>query len=262
MNTGLKDRCVIVAGSSRGIGRAAAELFAAEGAKVAMCARDEKALQAAADAVRRTSGAEVFAQAVDVTGEAAVQRFVQEVASRFGGVDVCVTNAGGPPPRMFLETTAEEWRRAFETNFMSIVFFAHAVLPLMQRGKWGRLITITSVAVKQPVADLIYSNAVRSGAVGLVKSLANEFGKDGITVNNVGPGYTATERLRELGAKRAGEAGISQEEFFRRLSSETPVRRVGTPEEVAQAIVWLASEAAGFITGQTILVDGGIYKGL
>jgi len=175
---------------------------------------------------------------------------------------VCVTNAGGPPAKMFLDTSSEEWRRAFETNFMSIVFFARAVIPLMQKKKWGRLITITSVAVKQPVTDLIYSNAVRAGAVGLVKSLSNEFGKDGITVNNVGPGYTATERLINVGRSRAKAAGISEEELFQRFAAETPLRRIATPQEVANAAVWLASEAAGYVTGQTILVDGGAYKGL
>jgi 3-oxoacyl-[acyl-carrier protein] reductase len=132
----------------------------------------------------------------------------------------------------------------------------------MQRKQWGRIITITSVSVKQPVTDLIYSNAVRAGAVGLVKSLSNEFGKDGITVNNVGPGYTATDRLRQLAGTRSQAAGISEEEFFRRLGGDTAMKRVGQPGEVASAIVWLASESAGYVTGQTILVDGGVYKGI
>lgn len=261
MNTGLKNRSVIVAGSSKGIGRAAAELFAAEGAKVAMCSRDEKSVTAAGEEIRKKSGAEIFAKAVDVTDEAAVRKFVDEVAARFGGVDVCVTNAGGPPAKLFKDTNSEEWRRAYEGNFMSIVYFAYAVLPLMQKKKWGRLITITSVSVKQPVPDLIYSNAVRAGAVGLVKSLSNQYGPEGITVNNVGPGYTATDRLKSLAATRAKAAGITEEEFFQKLTADTPLRRVGKPEEVASAILWLASEGAGYVTGQTILVDGGAYKG-
>ena len=262
MDTGLNNRSVIVAGASKGIGRAAAELFAAESAKVAICSRDEKSVSAAAEEIRKRYHAEVLARAVDVTDEAAVHRFVDEVSARFGGVDVCVTNAGGPPAKMFLETTTTEWRRAFEANFMSTVYFAQRVIPLMQRQKWGRLITITSVSVKQPVSDLIYSNAVRAGAVGLVKSLSNEFGKDGITVNNVGPGYTATGRLKQLAGSRSKAAGIDEAEFFHRLTADTALKRVGQPHEVASAIVWLASEAAGYVTGQTILVDGGAYKGI
>lgn len=262
MDLGLKDRSVIVAASSEGIARAAAEKFAAEGAKVAMCSRDAAKLKSAADGIRSRYAGEVLAEAVDVTDAAAVQQFVTHVARSFGSVDVCVTNAGGPPPKMFLATTADEWRRAVELNFMSTVHFAHAVLPGMQQQHWGRLVTITSVSVRQPVADLVYSNAVRAGAMGLVKSLSNEFGKDGITVNNVAPGYTATSRLKQLASKRAAELGISQEQFTSKLGAEAALQRVGEPEEVADAIVWLCSERASFITGQTLLVDGGLYKGL
>jgi len=176
--------------------------------------------------------------------------------------DVCVTNAGGPPAKMFLETTGEEWQRAVEMNLMSIVHFARAVVPHMQQKRWGRIVTITSVTVRQPVYDLVYSNAVRAGVLGLVKSLSNEFGKDGITVNNVAPGYTATERLRDLVSKRANGLGMSESDYFKQLGAEAALGRVGEPEEVADAIVWLASERASYITGQTLLVDGGLYKGL
>ena len=198
MDLGLKNRNVIVAASSDGIARAAAEKFAAEGAKVAMCSRNANKLNAAAGLIRERYGVPVLAEPLDVTDAAAVEAYVKQVAQEFGGVDICVTNAGGPPAKMFFSTTTEEWHRAVELNFMSIIHFARAVLPWMQKNKWGRLVTITSVTVRQPVPDLIYSNAVRAGVLGLVKSLSNEFGKDGITVNNVGPGYTATERLKQL----------------------------------------------------------------
>jgi 3-oxoacyl-[acyl-carrier protein] reductase len=204
----------------------------------------------------------VLTEPFDVTDAAAVQRFVDHVAERFGGVDVCVTNAGGPPAKMFLETTSEEWQRAVDLNLMSIVHFARAVLPYMQKKKWGRIVTITSVSVRQPVYDLVYSNAVRAGVLGLVKSLSNEFGKDGITVNNVAPGYTVTERLKDLAAKRAKEAGVSDSEYLKSMGAEAALGRVGQPEEIADAIVWLASDRASYITGQTLLVDGGLYKGL
>lgn len=262
MNLGLKHRSVIVCASSEGIAHAAAEKFAEEGARVAMCSRDAKKLKGAADEIRSRYGAEVIAEPLDVTDEAAVKQFVAHVAHEFDGVDVCVTNAGGPPPRMFLSTTTEEWHRAVELNFMSVVYFAHAVLPHMQKKSWGRLVTLTSVSVRQPVADLVYSNAVRSGVVGLVKSLSNEFGKDGITVNNVAPGYTATERLKQLACARAAEAGLTEEASLARLGDQTALQRVGLAEEVADAIVWLASDRASYITGQTLLVDGGLFKGL
>ncbi len=262
MDLGLRNRSVIVTASSEGIARAATEKFAAEGARLAMCSRDRKKLNAAADEIRAHHAVEVIAEPVDVTDAAAVQKFVDHVAEHFGTVDVCVTNAGGPPPKMFLETTSEEWQRAVDLNFMSIIHFARAVLPYMQRNKWGRIVTITSITVRQPVPDLIYSNAVRAGVLGLIKSLSNEFGKDGITVNNVGPGYTATARLNDIVSKRALELGISEEDYFGRLGAEAALKRVGEPDEVADAIVWLASDRASYITGQTLLVDGGLYKGL
>jgi 3-oxoacyl-[acyl-carrier protein] reductase len=266
MESGLQGRVVIVAASSQGIARAAANSFAAEGARVAMCARNEKILLAAAEEIRARhaapNAAEVFAQPLDVTDSAGIAGFVEAVVHRFGGVDVCVTNAGGPPAKNFLSTTSEEWQKAAEQNFLSVVHFARAVLPHMQRKRWGRIVTITSVAVKQPIADLVLSNAVRSAVVGLVKSLANEFGKDGVTVNNVAPGYTRTGRLEQLAATRALAAGVSPDEITKRWEAEVPLRRLARPEEVADAIVWLASERASYITGQTILVDGGAYRGI
>ncbi len=262
MDLGLKGRSVIVAASSEGIARAAAEKFAAEGARVAMCSRSCDKLRPAAEHIRNTYAVPVLFESVDVTDESAVHHFVDHVATEFSGVDICVINAGGPPASMFLATTTEQWRRAVDLNLMSTIHFARAVLPHMQRNHWGRIVTITSISVRQPVSDLIYSNTVRAGVLGLLKSLSNEFGRDGITVNNVAPGYTATARLRELVAKRAAEQGIPAAEFVTNLGADAPLRRVGEPEEVADAIVWLASERASFITGQTLLVDGGLYKGL
>jgi 3-oxoacyl-[acyl-carrier protein] reductase len=262
MDLGLKGRGVIVAASSQGIGLATAEAFAREGAQVAMCARTEKTLVEAADKIRSQTGAEIYAEALDVTDGNAVQRFTEQVAKRFGRIDVCVANAGGPPAKNFLSIPAEEWRKAVDLNLMSTVHLAKAVIPYMQRHRWGRIITITSISVKQPIADLVLSNSVRAAVVGLVKSLSNEFGKDGILVNNVAPGYTATERLQELAQVRALAAGQSAQEICDTWAAETPVRRLGNPKEIADVIVWLASERASYITGQTILADGGIYRGL
>jgi 3-oxoacyl-[acyl-carrier protein] reductase len=262
MNLGLKDRVALIAASSQGIGLATAEAFAAEGCGVAMCSRNAQTLQAAAEKIRQEYPVEVMAEDFDVTDAGGVQRFVAAVAEKFGGIDICVTNAGGPPAKGFLDASLAEWQRAMELNFFSAVYFAREVIPYMQRKGWGRIVTITSITTKQPVADLVLSNAVRAAVVGLVKSLANEFGKDGILVNNVAPGFTATERLKELATARAAASGKSEREIFDGWAADTPLKRLGDPREVAETIVWLASERASYITGQTVLVDGGMYKGL
>src|SRR5438067_838265 len=262
MDLGLKGRVAIVAASSQGIGRATAEGFAAEGCRVAMCARNRATLEQAANKIREQYNTEVFAEPVDVTDADAVHRFVAAVAAKFGKVDICVTNAGGPPAKGFLAATVEDWGKAVDLNFLSTVFFVRDVIPYMQRQHWGRIITLTSISTKQPVPDLVLSNAVRSAVVGLVKSLANEFGKDGILVNNVAPGYVATDRLKELAASRSAAQAKSEDEIFAAWANDAALKRVGEPKEVADAIVWLASERASYITGQTILVDGGAYRGL
>jgi len=262
MDLGLKNRVALVAASSQGLGLATAEAFAAEGCRVAMCARNQQTLEAAAGKIRKRHSAEVFAEALDVADSAAVTRFVAAVAAKFGSVDICITNAGGPPAKGFLATTLDDWQRAIELNFLSTVYFAREVIPHMQRNHWGRIITITSITTKQPVADLVLSNAVRAAVVGLVKSLANEFGKDGILVNNVGPGFTATDRLKELAKARSAATGKGEQEVFDAWAADAPLKRLGQPRELAETVVWLASERASYVTGQTVLVDGGMYKGL
>jgi 3-oxoacyl-[acyl-carrier protein] reductase len=262
MDLGLKGRVGIVAASSQGIGRATAEAFAAEGCRVAMCARNAQRLQAAAEEIRQQHAAEVFCAAFDVTDPNAVRDFVAAVVAKFGSADICVTNAGGPPAKGFLAANMEDWQKAVNANFLSTVYFAHEVIPHMQRRHWGRIITITSITTKQPVTDLVLSNAVRAAVVGLVKSLANEFGKDGILVNNVGPGFTATDRLKELAKAQAAKSGQPELAIFDAWTQDAPLKRLGEPREIAETIVWLASERASYITGQTLLVDGGMYKGL
>jgi len=262
MKSGLKDRVAIVAAASQGLGRATAEALGAEGARLAICSRNEKNINAAAAAIRDKYKADVWCQALDVTDERAVNRFVEAVAQRYGRVDVCVTNAGGPPARGFLATTTDEWRKAFELNLMSCVYFAREVLPHMQRAHWGRIVALTSLSVKQPIADLVYSNVARSGVVALMRSLANEFGRDGITFNNVAPGYTVTERLKEIAHHRAQAEGQTTGEILKRWAQDPAAGRLALPEEIADAVVFLASDRAAMITGQTLLVDGGAYKGL
>ena len=262
METGLRGRTVLVSGASQGMGRATAEAFAREGARIAICARNEKTLRQAADGIQQQSGNEVFASALDVTDPLLVEHFVAEVLQRFGRIDVCIANAGGPPARNFANSSIDDWRKSFELNFMSVVYLAKQVIRPMQMNKWGRFVTITSTSVRQPIPDLILSSAIRPAVVGLLKSLTLEYGKDGITFNNVAPGYTTTERLSELAGSRAQAAGITEQQIYDRWAAEVPLRRLGRPEEIADAIVWLASDRAAYVTGQTIIVDGGIYKGL
>ncbi len=261
MEMGLRGRVALIAGASQGIGCATALAFAAEGAHVALCARNREALETVAEAARR-HGVSALAVAADVSDDDAVRAFVQQAHAQFGRVDICMPNAGGPPAKAFLDTTMADWESAWQLNLRSVVSFAQAVLPHMQRQRWGRIITLTSYTVKQPVPELVLSNAVRAGVMGLVRSLAGQFGCDGITVNNVGPGFTDTARARSLLERRAANAGVTVEEATARLSGEIPIGRMAAPEEVAATIVWLASEQAASITGQTILVDGGSYRGL
>ena len=262
MDMGLTGRVALVAGASQGIGRATALAFAAEGADIAICARNEAALEEVARQAREQFGVKAMVGAVDVADEGAISGFVKQVGAEMGGVDVCVPNAGGPPAKPFLETTMEEWERAWLLNLRSAICFAQGVLPGMVERKWGRIVTLTSYTVKQPVPELVLSNTIRAGIMGLVRSLAGQFGKDGVTVNNVGPGFTETDRAKKLLELRAQVRGVSVEEARADLEREIPVGRMAKPEEVASAIIWLASEPAASITGQTVLVDGGSYKGL
>lgn len=262
METGLRNRVALISGASQGLGRATATAFAAEGTHLAICARSEQALQQLADDLRQSFGVQVHFEACDVHSGQAIEEFVRNAYKVFDRIDVCVTNAGGPPAKQFLETTQADWEDAFALNLRSAVDFARAVIPHMQKQQWGRIVTISSITVKQPQPQLVLSNAIRAGIMGLVRSLANEFGKDGITANNVGPGYTATDRLIELARKRSAATGRTSREIEQAWIDQIPVGRLGKPEEIADAIVWLASERAAFITGQTILVDGGMYQGV
>jgi len=262
MDFGLKGRVAIVAAASTGLGFAVAKELAQEGAEVAICARTAANVEKAATAIRKATGREVFWQALNVTDAAAVKNFVDATEKRFGRVDICVTNAGGPPAKKFLEISLEEWRAAVELTLLSTVYFAREVLPRMRKNRWGRLLTITSVSVKQPIDGLLLSNSIRAAVTGLARTLANEFGADGITVNNVCPGYTLTERLNELADKVANDTHAPREKVLERWSAEVPMGRLARPEEFAALVTFLASERASYINGATIAVDGGWVKSL
>jgi len=262
MDLGLKDKVAIVAASSTGLGKAVAMGLAREGAKLALCARTESKLSATAAEIRKVTGAEVLAHALDVTDHQAVRLFVNAALGKFGKIDICVTNAGGPPAKPFAQTTVEDWQSGVKLNLMSTLYFALEVLPLMQKQKWGRFITITSTAVKQPIDNLVLSNSVRSAVSGLMKSVANEYAKDNVLVNNVCPGYTQTARLDELATKLASAEGVPPDQIRGRWASQIPMKRLGQPEEFANVVVFLASERASYVNGVSVAVDGGFVKGI
>src|SRR5881296_2069238 len=258
MDLGLKGKVALVTAASKGMGKACALAFGAEGARVAMCARTESELKTAADEVRSSTRAEVLAVPTDVTRKQEVEALAQRVTSQWGGVDVLVANAGGPARGFFEEMSDEQWQQAFELSLLSVVRLVRAVLPGMQARKWGRILTIQSVSVKQPLEDLLLSNAVRPGVAGMMKTLALQLGKENILVNTLCPGRILTDRL--LGGLKA--SGLSKEEYLARQSKDIPLGRPGTVEEFANVAVFLASERASYVTGVAVQVDGGLVRGL
>ncbi len=262
MDLGIRDRVAVVAASSRGLGKAVAEALAAEGARLALCARGAETLAATARQIEERFGVSVLHRPLDVTDPEAVKSFVEETIDRFGRVDIGVTNAGGPPSKSFAQTTVEDWRAAFDLNFMSTLYLAKELLPHMQRQKWGRLVSITSITVKQPTEGLILSNAIRAAVAGLMKSLANEYGRDNILINNVCPGFIATDRLNQVAAAQAAAKGATPEQMIERWSSNIPLGRVGRPEEFAALVAYLCSEKAAYVNGTSTAIDGGLARGL
>lgn len=262
MDLGLKGKVAVVAAASQGLGRAVAAELAREGARVAICARTAAKLERTAAEIASATGAEILHRALDVTDRAAVEAFVAAAEERWGRVDICVANAGGPPAKSFAETAPGDWTAAAELTLLSAVWLARAALPRMQRRGWGRFVAITSVSVKQPIDGLLLSNSLRAAVTGMVRTIANEFARDGITANNVCPGYTLTERLDELAGKLAGDAGIPREKILERWTSQIPAGRLGRPEELAALVAFLCSERAAYINGASIAVDGGWVRSL
>jgi 3-oxoacyl-[acyl-carrier protein] reductase len=262
MDFHLRDRVAVVAAASRGIGYAAALELAREGARVFLCSRDERRAAEAAERIHDETGANVAGIAADVTNGSDVERFVRLTVERVGRVDICVTNAGGPPATTFDNTDIEMFRQAFELNALSAIRLVKLVLPGMRERKWGRIINVTSISVKQPVDGLLLSNTTRAGLTGWAKTVSNEVAADGVTINNVAPGYTLTERQDELAVARGKALGKSKEEMIEMWAAQTPMRRIAGPEEIAAAIAFLASERASYITGVTLQVDGGWTRGL
>ncbi|MGB5364154.1 MAG: SDR family oxidoreductase [Aureibaculum sp.] len=253
MNFGLKGKNALVTASSQGLGKSVALELAKEGANLAICARNKQLLETAKAQIYSMGAGDVFAVECDLTKASDRDKMMKAVLKHYKNIDILVTNTGGPPTGKFEELNQEDWNKAYELLLGSVVSIIRGVLPGMKEKEWGRIITITSQAVKQPVENLILSNAVRASVVGLMKTLATELGPHNITVNNVMPGYTQTNRLKKL---------IAANPNFNEAINEIPLKRFGNPDEFAAAVTFLASERASYITGVSLPVDGGWIKSI
>jgi len=262
MDLGLAGKTAIVAAASKGLGRAVAEELATEGARVLICARGRDALDGARDAIRDRTRAEVVAVVADLSTVDGIELVAREAHSAFGRVDILVNNAGGPPSGPFEKHGWEEWENAVRLTLRGAVELTRRVLPGMRARKWGRVLNITSIAVKQPVDGLILSNSIRAAVTGWARTLASEVATDGVTVNNIMPGYTRTERVEQLNAATAAREKLDVAEVQRRIEAQIPMRRMGEPREFGALVAFLASERASYITAQSIAVDGGWIRSL
>lgn len=261
MDFGIKGQTAIVAAASKGLGRACAIALAQEGVNVALFARNLDALNETAEAAR-AAGARAHVIQADVTQTAEIQHVIDEAASQFGRLDILVCNAGGPPPGAFNDVNDEQWEQAFQLNLMSVVHLIRAALPHMRRQGGGRIINLVSSSVREPIEGLILSNSIRSGVIGLAKTLSQELGPDHITINNIITGRILTDRLRSLRERTAQQLGITVEEALKQSEKDVPLGRLGKPEELAALVAFLASRQGGYITGTSIPVDGGLMKGI
>lgn len=262
MDTGLENKCAIVCAASQGLGKASALALAREGARVAMCARTQATLEAAAAEIRDETGAHVMAIVADVSRAEDVERLIVRAAGDLGGIDILVTNTGGPRSGPFESLADADWSASFDSLVMSVVRLCRGVIPHMRRRGGGRIIHVTSVSVKQPIDGLVLSNALRAAVTGLSRTLASELAPDNILVNCVAPGYTRTGRVVELAEQPAAREGVPPEEIQRRTEARIPLKRLGTPQEFGDVVAFLASDRASYITGTTLQVDGGFVRGL
>ena len=262
MDLGLTGKVALVAAASRGLGRAVAEEFAREGMAVVICARGAAELHETAEAIRAVTGVTVVDVVADLADAADVTRVAAAALAAFGRVDVLVTNGGGPPAGPFESHADAAWDAAIRQTLLSVIGLTRAVLPGMKERRWGRIINITSIAVKQPVDNLILSNSVRAAVTGFARTLANEVAPFNITVNNVMPGYTRTRRVEDLAERNASLHGTSPDAERSLWEAQIPMGRLGEPSEFGAMVAFLASERASYTTGASIPVDGGWIKGL
>jgi 3-oxoacyl-[acyl-carrier protein] reductase len=261
MDLQLKDKRAFIAGSSRGLGYATALALAKEGCRVAINSRQVERVTAAAKAIRAETGAQVIGLAGDVTDPDVPKRLVDEAARSLDGLDILITNAGGPPAGAFESFDEAAWQKAIDLSLMSHVRLIKAALPYLRKSQAASVLTVTSYSVKQPIPNLVLSNSIRAATVGLTKSLALELGNAGIRFNSILPAWTETERVYELMSSRAAQHQTTVEAEIAKQSMDSPLGRMGRPDEFANAAVFLVSPAASYITGVMLSVDGGMYKG-
>jgi len=262
MDLGLKGKVAVVAGSSQGLGRAVADALAAEGVDLVINSRSPEKLLAVKSQIIKHTGARVEAVPCDLSTADGASDLISAAESAFGQVDILVTNTGGPPPGMFEDHGPEVWRDAIAQNFESVINLVRAALPGMKERRWGRIVNVTSISVKQPVAGLILSNAIRAGVTGFAKTISNEVAPFKVTVNNILPGYTRTERLVHLADAISERDGTTVDDVYGGWAAEIPMGRVGEPSEFGNVTAFLCAEQASYVTGQSIAVDGGWIKGL
>ncbi|MFC1692131.1 SDR family oxidoreductase [Candidatus Latescibacterota bacterium] len=262
MDLGIKGKTAIVCGASQGLGRACAEALAAEGVNIVICSRKFDRIFATARSISETYGTNVVPIAADISLPESPDKLVREAIAKFGDVHILINNAGGPPPGKFHDLNDGEWEEAFQLTLMSAVRMTRAVLPVMIRKKWGRIINLASLAVKQPIAGLILSNSLRSAVVGMAKTVATDAAAHGVLINTIATGSFDTERLQSMFKNQAKNTGLMPKEVCAKLEATIPLGRIGSPEELAWLVAFLASERASYITGATIQVDGGAFAGL
>ncbi len=262
MDLGLYDKIALVTAGSKGLGRAVALRLAQEGVQVAICARNENPLRETAAEIEAATGHSPLTLPADVSDPDMTDLLVQATVERFGRIDILVINAGGPPPGQFLDLTLEDWEAATQLTLMSAVRLCYAAAPLMKAQGSGSILAMTSITVKQPLPNLILSNSLRLGVTGLVKTLADELAPFGVRVNGICPGWTRTSRVEQLLQDRAERNGTTPDEEAVKIAAAIPMGRMGTPEEFATAAAFLVSPAASYITGVSLLVDGGMYRGV
>jgi len=258
----LKGRVAIVTGSSSGLGKAIASGLAQEGALLTICARSGARLKEAATEIESSFGAEVLALRTNLSNRGDLRRLVKETVKRYGRIDILINNTGGPPSAPFLKISEGDWRQAVNSLLMSVVLLCLEVVPHMQKHRWGRIINMTSIAAKQPVENLVLSNSLRAGILALSKTLSNELARDNILVNSICPGYTLTLRTEELARTQSLKTGVTYEQVFHGWEKEIPLSRLAEPHEIADLVVFLASERASYVTGAVIQVDGGWLKAM
>jgi 3-oxoacyl-[acyl-carrier protein] reductase len=262
MDLGLRGRVALVNAASKGIGRGIAEALAAEGVDLVVSARDGEMLTRTAQEIASAHGVTVVPVAADVARHGVAERLVGTAVERFGRLDILVNNSGGPPPGTFADFDDAAWQAAFDLLLLNVVRMVRAARPGLRASGHGRIVNVASTSVKQPIPGLILSNSLRAGVIGLAKTLADELAPDGITVNTVCPGRILTDRLRAGQRERAAREGVPVDDLVRATGKDVPLGRIGDPSDMGNAVAFLCSDAAAYITGVTLAIDGGLVRGL